>query len=172
MSRRAGGRDPSQRRRRSAARLGSVQALYQIEVTGAGAEDTIEEFVRYRLGAEAVDGGAVAAPDSELFADIVDGACERRAEIDALIGGALNEPWRLERLERVVRAILRTGVYELLARPQVPARVVINEYVDVAHAFFGGGEPGFINGVLDRLARDLRRPEIEGGDRDRAILTG
>ena len=171
MSRRTGSRAPPRRQRRSVARLGSVQALYQIEVTGAGAEATIEEFVRYRLGAE-VEGGAVAAPDPELFADIVGGACERQAEIDTLIGGALDERWRLERLERVVRAILRAGAYELLARLQVPARVVINEYVDVAHAFFGGGEPGFINGVLDRLARDLRRPEIEGGDRDRATLAG
>ena len=171
MSRRTGSRAPPRRQRRSVARLGSVQALYQIEITGAGAEATIEEFVRYRLGAEGED-GAVAAPDPELFADIVSGACERQAEIDTLISGALDERWRLERLERVVRAILRAGAYELLARLQVPARVVINEYVDVAHAFFGGGEPGFINGVLDRLARDLRRPEIEGGDCDRATLAG
>lgn len=171
MSRRGGSHAVPRRQRRSVARLGSVQALYQIEVTGAAAEATIEEFVRYRLGAEGED-GAVAAPDPELFADIVGGTCERQAEIDTLIGGALDERWRLERLERVVRAILRAGAYELLARLQVPARVVINEYVDVAHAFFGGGEPGFVNGVLDRLARDLRRPEIEGGDCDRATLAG
>ena len=156
---------------RSVARLGSVQALYQVELTEAGAAATIEEFVRYRLGAE-VEGGALAPADSELFADIVGGAWERRADIDALIAGALDERWRLERLERVVRATLRAGAYELLARPDVPARVVISEYVNVAHAFFDGGEPGFVNGVLDRLARELRQPEIEGGDCGRSSAAG
>ncbi len=154
-------------RGRSVARLGGVQALYQIELAGTGAEATIEEFVRYRLGAE-VEGGELAAVDTKLFADIVCGTWDRRAEIDALLESALDEPWRLARLERVVRATLRAGVYELTARPDVPARVVINEYVDVAHAFFDGGEPGFVNGVLDRLARDLRPSEIDDGDGDRS----
>lgn len=153
------------------ARLGAVQALYQIELAGTAVEPTIEEFVRYRLGAD-VEDGALAAVDSVLFADIVGGAWERRAAIDARIAGALDGGRRIERLERVVRATLRAGVYELMARPDVPARVVINEYVDVAHAFFGGGEPGFVNGVLDRLARELRRPEIEGGDRERSSAAG
>lgn len=153
------------------ARLGAVQALYQIELAGAAVESTIEEFVRYRLGAE-VEDGALAEVDSALFADIVSGAWERRADIDARIGGALDGRRPIERLERVVHATLRAGVYELLARADVPARVVINEYVDVAHAFFGGGEPGFVNGVLDRLARELRRPEIEGENRERSSATG
>ncbi len=171
MSARAPAARPPRGQGRSVARLGAVQALYQIELADAGVEATIAEFARYRLGAE-VEGAALAAVDSELFTDLVGGASDRRAEIDTLLEGALDERWRLERLERVVRAMLRAGVYELLARPDVPARVVINEYVDVAHAFFDGGEPAFINGVLDHLARELRRPEIEGGDRDRSSAAG
>ena len=171
MSARAPAKSPQSGQGRSVARLGGVQALYQIELAGADVATTIDEFVRYRLGAE-VDGDALAEVDSDLFADLVGGASERRVEIDTLIGSALDERWRVERLERVVRAMLRAGVYELLARPDVPARVVINEYVDVAHAFFDGGEPGFINGVLDRLARELRPSEIAGGDCDRSTAGG
>jgi len=146
-------------RRRSAARLAGVQALYQIEMAGAPIETVIGEFLR-----DGIDPDHRRAFDEALFADVVRGTSQRRAEIDRGIGEALTPEWPLERLEAVLRAILRAGTYELTARIDVPAPVVISEYLDIAHAFFAGKEPGLVNGVLDRLARSLRPEE----DRDRA----
>jgi N utilization substance protein B len=151
--------------RRRNARLAAVQALYQIEMSQvpAGMPDRIErvirEFGRYRLGQE-VDGEQVGDADEALFADIVRGATARRPEIDDAVAGALTAEWPLERLETILRAILRAGAYELLARVDVPARVVISEYLEVAHAFFAGKEPSLVNGVLDRLGRVLRAAEL------------
>lgn len=143
---------------RSASRLGAVQALYQMEQSNAAAETVVREFLDHRFGRE-VDGTLFNAPDGELFADIVKGASEHHAIIDPLISGALTTDWTLARLEAVIRAILRAGVYELRFRPDVPTRVIINEYLDVAHAFYSGPEPALVNGILDRLAKDLRPPE-------------
>lgn len=149
--------------RRSAARLAAIQALYQIDVTGSGADDTIGEFLDYRHGATTEVGSPLEiAPDR--FARLVRGVIARREEIDALIAGALATQWKLSRLERLLLAVLRAGTLELLADTDVPARVVIDEYVEVAHAFFGRGEPGFVNGVLDRLARELRSSEFAAVD--------
>ncbi len=148
---------------RSAARLAAVQALYQIEMNDAGPDDVIAEFVRHRLGGED-DGAASAAADPALFTELVRGACARRDEIDALISGALSEDWTLDRLELLLRAVLRAGVYELIGRTQVPARVAINEHIEIAHDFFGRGEPGMVNGVLDRIARDVRAAEFADTD--------
>ena len=153
------GRRRGRGRSRSAARLGAVQALYQIEVGEVSAEHTVAEFEDHRLGAE-IEGIAYADPDVALFRDIVRGASARALEIDALIAGALSRDWALSRLDSTVRAILRAATFELVARPAVPARVVINEYVDVAHAFFAGAEPGFVNGVLDTIVRALRPGEL------------
>jgi N utilization substance protein B len=155
-------------RRRSAARLAAVQALYQIEITGvlpgsAEVEKVVGEFVRDRLGKE-IDGHIYNEADQAMFADIVRGASTRLRDIDGMIASALSPEWPIERLETVLRAILRAGAYELLARIDVPARVAISEYLDVAHAFFGGKEPALVNGVLDRLAHVLRADEV-GGDR-------
>ncbi len=144
--------------RRRAARLAAVQALYQIEMNDAGADDVIAEFVRHRLGAD--DGAASAAADPEMFAELVRGACARHDEIDALISGALSADWTIERLELLLRAVLRVGVYELVGRPQVPARVAINEHIEIARDFFSRGEPGMVNGVLDRIAREVRAAEF------------
>ena len=141
--------------RKSAARLAAVQALYQIELNDADVEGVILEFLTHRLKAPV---------DTVLFSDVVRGAVRRREEIDARLRPALAAGWPLDRLEAVMRAILRCGVYELLMRPDVPARPAISEYVNVAHAFFSGDEPGFVNGVLNRLARDLRPNEFEGRD--------
>ena len=149
--------------RRSAARVAAVQALYQVEVGGGAIEAVIDEFIEHRLGV-AIDGAPAVETNVELFAELVRGATERRDELDALISGALVEGWRMERLELVLRAVLRAGTVELLARPAAPARVVIDEYVDVAHAFFANSVPGFVNGVLDRLARDLRPAEFDAPD--------
>ncbi|MGQ0662612.1 MAG: transcription antitermination factor NusB [Pseudomonadota bacterium] len=140
--------------KRSRARLAAVQALYQIDLTGAAPGAVIEEFRLHRLAGQA-------AADAALFADLVEGACATQADIDALLRSALAEGWTLERLESVLRAALRAGVYELMAHADVPARVAINEYVDIAHAFAVGRDVGFLNGVLDRLARRLRPGELE-----------
>ena len=149
--------------RRSVARLAAVQALYQIEINATDPDDVVEEFSRQRPDGDD-EAGLPMAPDPELFADLVRGTCARRAEVDPLIAGALAENWTLDRLELVLRAVLRCGAFELLSRPDVPAAVVIDEYVEVAGAFFERGEPGLVNGVLDRLARDLRPTELEARD--------
>ncbi|MFQ5348746.1 MAG: transcription antitermination factor NusB [Rhodothalassiaceae bacterium] len=141
---------------RSAARLGAVQALYQLDLDpDADADSVVAEFEAHRLGRE-IEGALYARADRALFADIVRGVAARGAEIDRLLSSVLAEGWPLERLESVLRAILRAGTYELLARPDIPTAVIINEYVDIAHAFFDDAEPGFANGVLDRLAKEIR----------------
>jgi N utilization substance protein B len=142
------------RNRRSVARLAAVQALYQIDLTSGSPEPVIAEFRRHRL-----EEGAPA--DREFFGDLVDGAYTRRAEIDAVLAPLLATGWTLERLEAVLRAILRAGAFEIVARGDIPARVVIDEYVSVARAFFSGQEPGVVNGILDRLARQQRAGEFE-----------
>ncbi len=157
-----GGRGSSSRRRhggRSAARLAAVQALYQIDVGAADPDDVVEEFSRDRF-ADGNEAGLPLAPDRELFSELVMGACARRAEVDPLVGGALEEGWTLGRLEVLLRAVLRCGAFELLGRPDIPVAVVIDEYVEVAGAFFERGEPGLVNGVLDRLAHGLRAAEL------------
>ena len=146
--------------RRSATRLAAVQALYQIDLTGSEVDGVVEEFRQHRLGVDDEDSEMEKA-DKRLFAELVTGVMARRAELDALLATALVEGWSLDRLEVVLRCILRLGTFELMARRRVPARVVISEHVDLAHAFFSGGEPGMVNGVLDRLARSLRPGELE-----------
>jgi transcription antitermination protein NusB len=141
--------------RRSLARLAAVQALYQLELNpGADPEAVIGEFARHRLGRE-IDGDQYGEADPALFADIVRGVADDRERLDAMISAALTEDWPLQRLEAVLRAVLRAGAYELTHRPDIPPRVAISEYADIAHAFFSGKEPGLANGVLDHLARTL-----------------
>ena len=146
--------------RLSAARLAAVQALYQMDIAGDGIEDVVAEFLTHRLADWTEDGQSIDA-DTDLFAILTRGAGARRDDIDALIVGALAEGWTIERLELLLRAVLRVGTFELMARPETPAKVVIDEYIEVAHAFFGKGPPGFVNGVLDRLAHDLRPGEFD-----------
>ncbi len=153
--------DPSQSGR-SAARLAAVQALYQIDLTAGTVDTVIGEFEEHRLGAT-IDGDSYTAADSSLFADLVKGVTQRREEVDALLSAGLSDDWTPKRLEAILRAILRAGIYELLVRADIPARVVINEYLDVAHAFFDGSEPALVNGVLDTLARRLRVGELSPG---------
>ncbi len=141
----------------TAARLAAVQVLYQVEMDAMGAEAALRAATG---GGAELDEVQRLTVDPLMLAEIVHGVDARKAEIDAFITGSLDAKWRLERLEMVLRAILRAGAFELLARPGVPARVVINEYVDVAHAFFEHGEPGLVNAVLDRLARALRGDEL------------
>lgn len=149
-------RTGSAKARRTAARLAAVQALYQIDLTGAAAEAVIAEFVHFRFGHE-IDGDRYVTADPGLFADIVRGVATRGGEVDRLLVGVLDARFALDRLELPLRAILRAGAFELMAHgAAVPAAIVLNDYVDVAHAFFAGKEPGMVNGVLDRLARTLR----------------
>jgi N utilization substance protein B len=149
--------------RRSAARLAAVQALYQIDLSGGEGPSVVREFTHHRIGKE-IDGQDYIAADPELFADIVNGVLDRRQTLDPAIAAALTPDWPLDRLEIILRAILRAGCYELTARIDVPVRVILNEYVEVAHAFFAGKEPALVNGVLDRLAQSLRPAETRSGE--------
>ncbi len=161
--------------RRSAARLAAVQALYQIDHSGAPGDHVLEEFLRFRLG-DSFDTEKDVAPHKNLFTEIVQGVSARGPEIDEIVSSALSNKWTFARVEIILRAILRAGVYELQARKDTPARVVINEYVDIAHAFYDGQEPGMVNGMLDRISRSLRPEEFgeaapeagtsKDGDRD------
>lgn len=146
--------------RRSAARLAAVQALYSMEITGVTAEEALTEL-RDRLDGE--PRGRMADPSLDLVGLLVEGATAEGALLDEMIGNALSRDWTVDRLEAVLRAILRAGAFELKARPQTPARVAISEYVDVAHAFYSGPEPGLVNAVMDKIARTLRADEFEGG---------
>ncbi|MEW5684291.1 MAG: transcription antitermination factor NusB [Pseudomonadota bacterium] len=140
---------------RSVARLAAVQALYQMEVSSIGVEHLIREFSEHRFDRD-VDGVTLASADESFFADLVRGVVAEQGRVDAAIVKRLAEGWRLERLDATVRAILRAGVFELANRPDVPTEVVIDEYVEVAKSFFEGTEPGFVNGALDAVARDVR----------------
>jgi N utilization substance protein B len=150
-------------RPRTAARVAAVQALFQGEQTQTPAERVIDEFVRHRLGAAPGAGFEDGrAPDANvpLFARIVRTATTRQDDLDAMLAATLAEDWPIERLDPVLRALLRCAAAELLMQDGPPARVVINEYIDIAHGFFDGEEPGMANGVLDRLARRLRTGEF------------
>jgi N utilization substance protein B len=143
-------------RSRSAARLAAVQALYQQEMEGTPLPRLLKEFHDHRLGAT-IEDETYHEAERDFFDDIVTGAAARRRDIDRLIGERLATGWTLERLDRPMRAILRAGAYELIARPDVPVASVISEYVDVAHAFFDKRESGFVNGLLDAIAKETRR---------------
>lgn len=144
---------------RSGARLAAVQALYQMELTGMGAEEAVFEFVEHRFGREP-ETGMAGGIDAEFFASLVRGVPEHQAEIDASIAKCLSADWRLSRIDSILRACLRAAAFEMVALKDVPAKVVIDEYVDVAHAFFTGDEPSFVNAALDKLAHRKRAPEF------------
>jgi N utilization substance protein B len=140
---------------RSQARLAAVQALYQMDLAGTDLAEVIDEFKTHRIGATAED-RTVAGADEEHFARILHGVVRRQKELDPAIDNQLASGWRLVRVDAILRAILRAGAFELVEEADVPVRVVISEYVNVAHAFFAGDEPKVVNGVLDALARKLR----------------
>jgi N utilization substance protein B len=140
---------------RSAARLAAVQALYQQEMEGTPLPRLLKEFHDHRLGAT-IEDATYHDAERDFFDDVVTGADARKAEIDGLIGGKLAEGWTLERLDRPMRAILRAGTYELIARTDVPVGSIISEYVDVARAFYDKRESGFVNGLLDGIAKERR----------------
>ncbi len=145
----------AERRKRTVARLASVQALYQMETGGGGVDEVVREFADHRFEAD-IEGQRLADADEAYFAEVVRGVVADQASLDGAIARRLAEGWKLDRLDATVRAVLRAGAWELAHRPDVPVEVVIDEYVELAKAFFEGPEPGFVNGALDRLARDLR----------------
>ncbi len=150
----------SRARPRTAARVAAVQALFQSEQGGETAETIIDQFIRHRLGrlpdGDGFDEGRVPDADVRLFGRVVRDAVAQQDRIDLLVVSSLPADWPFARLDPVMRAILRAGGAELATADGPPPRVVINEYLDVAHGFFTGDEPRMVNGVLDSLARSLR----------------
>jgi N utilization substance protein B len=150
--------------RRRASRLAAVQALYQMEIGNKSGAVAIADFRDRRLSG-LVEGEDVVTPenvDEELFIDIVEGVAAASERYDGLIEGALEKERGVDRIEVLLRLILRAGAYELTDRPDIDAPLSINEYVAVSQAFFGGTEPNFVNGVLDRMARELQLSENVG----------
>ena len=141
---------------RSAARLAAVQALYQQEMEGTPTAVLLHEFHEHRLG-QRIDEDQYAEAEVDFFDDVVSGADARRTELDGLIAGRLAPGWSLARLDKPMKAILRAGAYELVARPDVPVATVIGEYLDVAKAFYDARETGFVNGLLDGIAKEVRQ---------------
>jgi len=144
-----------ERRARTVARLAAVQALYQMEIGGAGAEAVLREFVEHRFDRD-FEGETLGEADEAFFADLVRGVVAEQDAIDKAITHRLATGWRLERIDATLRAILRAGAWELARRVDVPVEVAIDEYVEIAKSFFEGPEPGFVNGALDGIARDAR----------------
>jgi len=144
--------DPQARR---AARLAAVQALYQMELSGGGAEEVAEEFIAHRF-----EEFSDTPPDADFFSAVVMGVPVHQVEIDRAIADCLSANWTMARIDSILRAILRCGTFELIARRDVPAKVVIDEYVAIARDFFAGDEPGFVNAALDTLARRKRAKEF------------
>ena len=145
---------------RPAARLAAVQALYQLELEPTTPQKVVVEFINHRFN-EIVDGTRFITPDKTLFQDIVLGVMERLADLDPIITSALAEGWRLERIESVVRAVLRAAVFELSRDTSVPTPVVINEYIEITKSFCSPSEVAFVNGSLDTLAKLLRAEGLQ-----------
>ena len=130
-----------------------------MDMTGIDLTQVIAEFEAHRFGKE-VDGEDYGAAETVFFRDLVEGVVRQQRRIDPLVDEHLAEGWRLNRLDSILRAILRAGAYEILMRDDVPARVAITEYVNLAHAFFSGEEPKVVNGILDKLGKETRPREF------------
>src|ERR1700754_2016013 len=148
--------------RRGAARLAAVQALYQMDIAGAGINDIFAEFESHWLGNEG-EGEKNLPGRAAFFRDVVSGVVRDQAKLDPLIDDALSRGWPLKRIDAILRAVLRAGAYELEHRKDIPGRVVVSEYVDVANAFVDGEETGMVNAVLDQIARHFRGDEFSRG---------
>lgn len=154
--------EPRKANRRGAARLAAAQALYQMDIAGTGLNDIFAEFESHWLGGE-VEGQKYLPAEAAFFRDVVSGVVNDQARLDQRIDAALASGWPLKRIDAILRAVLRAGAYELEKRKDVPARVVITEYVDVANAFVDREESGMVNAVLDQLARQYRGNELNPG---------
>ena len=148
--------------RRGAARLAAVQALYQMDIGGSGINDIFAEFESHWLGNE-VEGDQYLPAEEAFFRDVVSGVVRDQTKLDPLIDDALSKGWPLKRIDAILRAVLRAGSYELEHRLDIPVRVVVSEYVDVAHAFVEKDETGLVNAVLDQIARQFRSSEFQRG---------
>jgi N utilization substance protein B len=149
-----------QANRRGAARLAAVQALYQMDIASTPLHEILAQFESHWIGRE-VEGETYLPAEAAHFRDVVAGVVAEQRRLDPMIDTALVQGWPLKRIETVVRAILRAGAFELDHMSDVPARVVVSEYVDVAHAFLDEKETGMVNAVLDQLARQLRAGEFD-----------
>ena len=156
---------------RGAARLAAVQALYQMDVSGAEMHSVVAEFEAHRLGQE-IEGQAMRPADAGFFRNLVSGVVAQQRNIDPAIHKALPDSWPLKRIDLTLRSILRCGVFELMGKPDIPSRVVINEYLDVTRAFFDDDEPGLVNAVLDAIARSCRPAEFVASARSTANANG
>jgi transcription antitermination protein NusB len=155
-------KEPRKANKRGAARLAAVQALYQMDLAGTGLNEIIVEFESHWLGGE-IEGAQYRPAEAAFFRDIVGGVVREQTRLDPQIDAALARGWPLRRIETILRAVLRAGAYELACRSDIPARVVMSEYVDVAAAFVDEEETGMVNAVLDQLAHQLRAAEFAGG---------
>jgi len=157
----AGGHNP-----RTLARMAAVQALYQMDLAGTDAAEVIDEFIEHRFAdapndLDADDPNNLAGADTTFFSEVLKGVVRRQRDIDPLVDQQLAIGWRLVRVDSILRAILRGGVFELMERSDIPARVTINEYINIAKAFFEADEPKVVNGVLDRIAHRVRADEFK-----------
>ena len=152
----------SKTKARNGARLAAVQGLYQMDLVKSDINEVVAEFSDHRF-IEASEEIGHAEVETEFFKDIIKGAVARQLEIDPMIDKQLASGWRLTRLDNILRAILRSATYELIARKDIPAKAIIGAYLDIAHGFFSGDEPKVVNGVLDKLARKLRTNEMGEG---------
>ena len=153
-------KDGRKANRRGAARLAAVQALYQMDIAGTGSNEILAQFESHWIGRE-VEGNQYLPAEAAFFREVVNGVVREQRSLDPLVDKALAQGWPLKRIEAILRAVLRAGAYELGHRSDVPARVVVSEYVDVANAFVDREETGMVNAVLDQLARKLRAGEFE-----------
>ncbi|MCP5433553.1 MAG: transcription antitermination factor NusB [Alphaproteobacteria bacterium] len=158
---------PGERHARALARLAAVQALYQMEIAEADAASVIAQFAAHGFAglAEGLDAPPAlaepeAVPDTEHFESLVSGVVARQGEVDRAVNRHLSAGWKLERVDAMLRALLRAAAFELIARPDIPARATVASYVDLAHAFYGSEETGFVNGLLDALAHEVRTAEF------------
>ncbi len=156
--------EPRKANRRGAARLAAAQALYQMDIAGTGVNDIFAEFESHWLGGE-VEGERYLPAEAAFFRDVVSGVVNDQEALDRRIDEALAKGWPLKRIDAILRAVLRAGAYELERRTDVPARVVIAEYVDVANAFVDRDETGMVNAVLDQIARQHRAGEFDKSGR-------
>ena len=150
----------SRSEKRSVARMSAVQALYEMDITQKGVHEVLAEFRSFWIGREIDDDLEMKEAESGFFGQIVEGVIKDQFLIDRTIDQALSKGWPLVRIELVLRAILRAGVFELLLRKDIPPRVTISEYVDVTRAFYNEDEPGMVNAVLDHIARETRLDEL------------
>jgi N utilization substance protein B len=146
--------------RRGAARLAAVQALYQMDIAGSGLNEILTQFEGHWIGRE-VEGAQYLPAERTHFRDLVNGVVEDQRRLDPLIDEVLRMGWPLKRIEALLRAVLRAGAFELDRKRDIPARVIVAEYVGIADAFVDRDETGMVNAVLDQIARKLRAEEFE-----------